>query len=964
MRVISADKDYEIRDIELTNKVAGQKALGLMKVPDIWRLPFFVIDKSVFETYIKLDQGDKKDFLFKITEKIKNLSSDWNSSKIIIRSSGELEGMAERGKYDSKEGSCEECIEILNNLFSDLICENGSGISYIVQPYIERKRFGHLSNERRVSFDKRDWLIEFEQKDEINKIATRPWRISFEKEKLFKTELLCDSENDIKNVLRYVAYYYSIFENSNRVHIEFVWNGEKIFIVQLDIEHATKKEVNPMDYNNRIQDSNELDNMEILRPISKEDGKKYKKVKNVFIYESLKIKTAPLYILDDITEIEQLANGKVSKKLKHDILILTSKSMVIRTDINCDEQLKRQLLPRSNEIRDYDEAIKWLIDNAKKLLKEYSQVAFLCHVFIPAISAAFSYAMPGNRIVKIQSLWGLPEGLYYNAHDSFVVDTMTKSINHLNQQEFEEKRSDVDFKGFYIAPDNNGKWKELMTQIPYDWKRSITKEQAKEIAYGSRLISESEKEPVSIMWFVGIDEEYYGVDCLPWHHEKYSKNMFSHDTYKKKYFSEKEIVIRDRNDLEKIKSDNDIRTITIHPSDDFILRDRNFIDDVGKIAKEREITIFLEGTILAHPIYRLLEQTSKVQIAKKYKEYIEKMEFNKLVRDKIPEKIERNSENAICYVANNEILVRLLSEKLIEEIYELNDAIEREAIIEELADVKEVVLALGQAVNNIDNIYSCYYRKLNEDKLIKIKQKELLFYLQDLNNLSKEFVQKGNLNKKFGEVEVLLSREQQKIELELRFCKKIEYNDINEKAINKYGNIFELGYQILDEKNINKLKMLIKRINNEIDNLLRNIQVLDQEFEEIRAKKNMKNGAFEKGFVLKETNIKEGNAKCDIPDDVSFLHDTYIYPQINELPFEQTNYIDYRYINHGELLIRTNFPLCVNIWNIEFESEKIKQYFGEYSKMIISIIRKEALLHLKIYIIHSENYIQRTIFDY
>lgn len=65
-------------------------------------------------------------------------------------------------------------------------------------------------------------------------------------------------------------------------------------------------------------------------------------------------------------------------------------------------------------------------------------------------------------------------------------------------------------------------------------------------------------------------------------------------------------------------------------------------------------------------------------------------EFNKLVRDKIPEIIEKNGETAICKVLENDEYIAELNTKLKEEVFEYLE----DNNVEELADVFEVILAI------------------------------------------------------------------------------------------------------------------------------------------------------------------------------------------------------------------------------------------------------------------------------
>ncbi len=81
------------------------------------------------------------------------------------------------------------------------------------------------------------------------------------------------------------------------------------------------------------------------------------------------------------------------------------------------------------------------------------------------------------------------------------------------------------------------------------------------------------------------------------------------------------------------------------------------------------------------------------------------MEFNKLVRDRIPEIIEGEGGKAVTKVLNEDEYIHCLETKLDEEVAEYHESKE----IEELADVLEVVYALaelgGHSVEELETVY-------------------------------------------------------------------------------------------------------------------------------------------------------------------------------------------------------------------------------------------------------------------
>ena len=88
--------------------------------------------------------------------------------------------------------------------------------------------------------------------------------------------------------------------------------------------------------------------------------------------------------------------------------------------------------------------------------------------------------------------------------------------------------------------------------------------------------------------------------------------------------------------------------------------------------------------------------------------------FNKLVRDKIPEKIEENGEVCKIKILSDEDYKIELNKKLQEEINEYFQA-DNENKLEELADVQEVlnaiVLANGYSQEDLENVRMKKFQK-------------------------------------------------------------------------------------------------------------------------------------------------------------------------------------------------------------------------------------------------------------
>ena len=71
--------------------------------------------------------------------------------------------------------------------------------------------------------------------------------------------------------------------------------------------------------------------------------------------------------------------------------------------------------------------------------------------------------------------------------------------------------------------------------------------------------------------------------------------------------------------------------------------------------------------------------------------------YNKLVRDKIPDIILQDGHSCEISHLDNDEYMRELKSKLLEEAHEVQDAVSREHLVLELADVVEVLRAIASA---------------------------------------------------------------------------------------------------------------------------------------------------------------------------------------------------------------------------------------------------------------------------
>lgn len=935
-----AEKDKLKQVIEDVKEI-GQKALGLCRMPDMWTLPFFVVSRSFcLEVGRKEDAKEKYAIAEGYTKTIKEAILKLGLGKdLIVRSSGQEEGMNERGKYESiivrrEEDLAQKLILLVENLSGFLEVQE-MGMPLIVQTYVDGELNGHISNERRCAKDSRDFVYEYQEnikkiygtdqksvRAETGRVALRKSREEIEVGKYVRETLTMQNDWD-KNILKVVCTYFQSKEK--RIHLEFVCCKHVLYLVQCDVEREPEGAVNPEEYDVNMNRQGGKFAPKVLRTIQESDRGKYKKIENVLIYKETGEEIPPFYLLDDEEILKKLQAGIFPDGLKKDIEVMTKNSLVIRTDLPEGSLEEKQLLGRSNELRCLEDAQKFLLKTSEKLKeKGIEKYAFLLHNFIPAQIAAFVYVKPLDEVVEIQTLWGLPEGLYYNAHDRIIVHTKTIDAEKMDKEKFEIKEI-TSYKEKFISPNANGEWVVKRLKPPYDWRCTIKNpETVKDIAYRARKIAEQENKELSIMWFVGIDEKYYHTDNMPWYHEVYDRKRYYYAAkeacYKKKYFYEEEIVVETRKDVEWLKTMNPwgVGVVKIQPKNDQLLRDKIFLKEVGGICKDKNVPVFLEGAVLAHPFYQLKKMGVTVLTTHFDKSYEEEIEYNKLVRDKVPEVIEENGELVSCGVIEGVPLLKEIKDKLLEEAYEIVEAKRKEEVLEEMADLREVCIALEKQISYI----SKDKKAMAFAEPIKIEENVAEFEGAVLEKSKEQQWIRVHGQK----VQVTLEKEKgNEIRVDFLFGAnetETEMEDIPECVGETKKNLLKTVLKIYLESEEKECMKQLEEADKLMETLCEEHESDAEELEEVRVRKKRKRGAFEKGYVLLKTQIKVSE------EPPLALTGGMVKNRLYENLKEQGR-MDVDTVRGNCLLIRLKIPVCGEVCEWVKSTEKINRYFGE-----------------------------------
>jgi predicted house-cleaning noncanonical NTP pyrophosphatase (MazG superfamily) len=479
--------------------------------------------------------------------------------------------------------------------------------------------------------------------------------------------------------------------DKGRVHIEWSWSENRLWLLQLDFEDESPDDgidprtlirgadgfpseacradgpLNEADLTSSATGWAKLDKVRQLTGVRNDPYPR------LFWVQGSSIRSATFNLSELETEIRRVTNGRA----------------VCRTDCNSDA-IEKLNLPRTNSVS-AKEAKDFIFDTLTKIEKKGAKpesVCFIIHKFIPAQSAAWSLASPNSQIVRVDSLWGVPDGLQYLPHDSFEYDVKRNKISS------ERLR----YKPAYIQEIEDGSWREVKIARRLGRFRSLREQDIAEVATLTKAIADAEEKSVQVMWFCGIPDSVGIGRNLPW---------FLMDGAEYKTPSSDRIGpqrprvrIRTTDDIGKALIDpRENLILVLEPEVELIRKDDEFLRRIIELARAKKISIELHGSRLGHAYY-YLERSGLTVVPSDQPRYTRtrgRRVFGKLVRDSIPSKIQQHGEQVrLARIGRGEARAALLV-KLMEEIHELKVAESPDDVKAELADVHEVIRSLCAA---------------------------------------------------------------------------------------------------------------------------------------------------------------------------------------------------------------------------------------------------------------------------
>lgn len=656
----------------------GLKAAGLASVPQQWTPPFFAL--AVGTANRIFDDESLRDRLNAALEALGPCGDG-----VIVRSSARDEALARRGALDSSR--CSAAAEDVA-LAVDLITErerhaDRMGLGFLVQAWVPGAANGHLSNERRVSRDRRSWLWEVE----LDLPASPDGRFRVDSLVDDRPDLACTSLGEVPRALRAVARV--VTPQGGRSHLEWVWDGARLWILQRDREQTSEGRPPGADWPR--ESAAPLDRPLRLFTAAASVTSGFPKAEHVRVFSEAGLPSGDVRILSGSRILARLAVGQISRGLEQDLRRLIEAPVVVRTDSRASTEQPVVLSRRTDTCTTYDELRDFLVNTARELVTagtEPGSLAFLVHRFVLAEVGAFGFASPGSSRVVVDATWGIPDSLLFHPHDSFRIDVEAGRVERY-----------LRCKTDYIDVDADGGWRSRPAGAPWDWRPALSNASALKVAKVCARVADHVGVDVEVMFFIGPSATEPWV--LPWFYKE-SARAFADIEASRGYYVGERVVIRQTSDLraleERLTAAPSTRlTLNLRPTIE-LLRSREFILAVAAAARRWSTPIELEGSQLSHAYYLLDDAGAFVRCVNPWQRPERRQPFGKLVRDLVPVRIERHGEHATTYSAERSELAALIPVKIIEEALEYYWAHGTAARVEELADLLELLHAAARVL--------------------------------------------------------------------------------------------------------------------------------------------------------------------------------------------------------------------------------------------------------------------------
>ncbi len=659
----------------------GGKAVGLLKIPPLWTPKFITLTSKFHQQWSKCGTDAALCELPSnetgLLEELLGLARA-NDVQILVRSNSPIEcGLQHRGRFKSIAAKPE--MKAIESAIDVVLSQSQEAVVFaLLQLAVEPGLPGHMSNERRVSPRRSLWLVEdSDRRFGQERISTNEFQDARD------MQLTATSEKEVLQRLRSAAGFLETLGLGYH-HCEWVWNGKNVSVVQSDPVDPPKSDLLANRYiHQRIPFSRET-NAETypLAHFSKVTSEAWRKLRRPRIFRKLGFPTADVFLLTGTAW--KAENGSTSAAIRTALQEMCQYPVVVRCDVNSDNPEDYTFLPTSDPSTDLDFLLNFMdrVFRSKRVADD--QFAFLLARLVPAKASAMVQAFPNAERVRIDALWGFPDGLLHFSHDSYFFEPGTGKI---------DKR--IDHKGQCLLF-RDGAWVYEDVGRPDDWDDVLDDIEIKTMSEWALLLAKDIGHQVQLMTLARIGGERGATACLPWHYTEFEIPKYT-EAYRKLPMTKDITTIATPDaltSLAALQGGSTVQALLIKP-DTASMRDAGFLEHVGLLAARLRIPVYFEGSLLGHSYYLLAKNGARVVPIMEEEPAPEVKRYDKLVRDEIPTIIKRAGGLARVKTLSRAEAQTLLAQKLIEESYEVWNA-PQEALIEELADVLEVVDALRQ----------------------------------------------------------------------------------------------------------------------------------------------------------------------------------------------------------------------------------------------------------------------------
>lgn len=679
----------------------GGKAEGLLMIPKQWTLPFIMLTKNFYDLWIikknvlgiieNLAQEDKETF-----EHFLNVIVPLRA-QVFIRSNSPHEDLSKRGTYHSIAVN-NELANIVNGINDILTSSLPDPMYIILQTCISPGLTGHMSNERRITATPNKWLVE--QQDGYSQgfiIANKG---------IFNTELFARKEKDLFSSLRKVAgTLISLDKNNTRYHCEWVWNGYRVWIVQVDKSMiAETKDSATLLIESKDKSVPSEKSFSILTHFKNANSENWKKLRSPLEFQKIGIPYSDVFLLTGDQWNDE--NEDVQNKIKDDLYsICVDHPVVVRCDIAKNIEMEDLLLPTSGVLKRLEDIISYMSDinsHFDKMGLSKTNWTFLISYLYSVKASALIHSFPNAQRIRVDALWGFPDGLLYYPHETWYYYPEVNKSKLINN-----------FKSVCLFPTNSG-WKPYDIVQPYDWQSVLNKAEVQILSLWALRLANSVGKEVQLMAFTKLGERQGSKGCLPWHYTNLPIPQYT-DSLKVLPSLSQILVVKSWNELDTLcnmQSKFIIKGLLIMPSAD-MLRNDEFLTETAKFAAKNKLPLYFQGSLLGHAYYIMSKTGAKVIPITPDEPKDSKIRYNKLVRDKIPIIIKQAGGLARIRKLDKSEAITLLSQKIIEEAFEVWNSKSPQELLNEIADVIEVIEALIK------------FSGFNKDELDEIKQNKI-----------------------------------------------------------------------------------------------------------------------------------------------------------------------------------------------------------------------------------------------